>query len=156
MLTYRTGDLLASPHTIIGHGCNAQGSMGAGIAAAIKQAYPGAFAVYADAYREGRLKVGEVIPWDGNDRVIFNCITQERYGKDPNVVYVDYDGVAACMRWIDQTARRQKNEARGPFATERTIAFPRIGAGLAHGDWERIASIIEAEITAIDVVIYSL
>ena len=155
-LRYRTGDLLASPHRVIGHGCNAQGSMGAGIAAAIKRTYPGAFAVYAKAFASRGLHVGEVVPWFGNDRIVLNCITQERYGRDPNVVYVDYDGVRSCMRWIETTAREQRSTGVGPLATVRELGLPKLGAGLAQGDWDRIAGIIEAEIPSLDVVIYVL
>ncbi|MDC9824330.1 macro domain-containing protein [Devosia sp. ZB163] len=155
-LSYRTGDLLASSLRVIGHGCNAQGLMGAGIAAAIKRAYPGAFDVYAKAHATRRLRVGEVVPWFGNDRVVLNCITQERYGKDPNVVYVSYEGIRSCMRWIENTAREQRTAGVGPLATAREIGLPKIGAGLARGDWERIAAIIEAEVTSLDVVVYVL
>ena len=152
-LSYRTGDLLASPHLVIGHGCNAQGLMGAGIAAAIKRTYPGAFDVYAKAHSSRGLRVGEVVPWFGNDRIVLNCITQERYGKDPDVVYVDYDGIRSCMRWIENTVRTQHGAGVGPFARVRELGLPKIGAGLARGDWDRIAGIIEDEISSLDVVI---
>lgn len=155
-LIYKQGDLLASRHRVIGHGCNALGSMGAGIATAIKRSYPGAFEVYAKTFAARGLKVGEVIAWEGNDRVVLNCITQARYGRDPNTVYVDYDGVRSCMLWIEGEALRSRESGRGVFAHDGEVAFPKIGAGLANGDWDRIAEIIDTEIKSLDVLIYVL
>jgi len=47
-LTYEKASLFDSPaSTVLCHACNAQGSWGAGIAAAFKKNYPAAFKVYA-------------------------------------------------------------------------------------------------------------
>lgn len=48
-LTYHKGDIFAAPeHSLLIHACNTQGSWGAGIAAAFRTRYPGAYKIYRD------------------------------------------------------------------------------------------------------------
>ena len=54
-------------------------------------------------------------------------------------VKVDYEAVRSCLRWIKETF------------PGKAIGLPRIGAGLAGGDWPRIAAIIGEELTGEDV-----
>jgi hypothetical protein len=99
----------------------------------------------------------------GVERVVVNAITQEFYGRDPNVVYVDYDGVRAAVAAINYEIAESDEadiESQWSFTEEQTdvgtptIAMPLIGAGLANGDWGKIASIIEDESYAIQPVVY--
>ena len=62
-IEYRTGDLLEAAEPVIVHGCNAQGSMGAGVARAIRDRYPAAYAAYRaahEAYLADRALLGDV------------------------------------------------------------------------------------------------
>jgi O-acetyl-ADP-ribose deacetylase (regulator of RNase III) len=53
-------------------------------------------------------------------------------------VRVDYDAVRSVMRGVKEA-----------FAGKR-IGYPKIGAGLAGGDWAKIAAIIEEELAGED------
>jgi len=61
---------------------------------------------------------------------IINCAIQKDYGRDRKQ-YVDYEAVRDCM---DNLKIFAKNSSR--------IGIPRIGSGLAGGDWSIIENII--------------
>ena len=126
---------------LIVHGCNCSCTMGAGIAKGIKAAFPAAFAADPATARGDRAKLGSCtfakIDRNGSPLIVVNACTQFDYrGSGPKV---DYDAVRSCFRWI----RRQHSGKR--------IGLPKIGAGLAGGDWKRIAAIIEEELAGEDV-----
>lgn len=163
-IEYQTGDLLKGRELFIAHGCNAQGVMGSGVAKAIRDAYPEAYTAYREVYEKSGLRVGGVVAVhidhkstpDGYKlgRFVFNAITQEFYGRDPNRVYVSYDGMRAAMREMnDHVLIRLRSESAGE--PER-IAMPLIGAGLANGKWSIISQIIEEEATIFQPVVYLL
>jgi O-acetyl-ADP-ribose deacetylase (regulator of RNase III) len=133
------GNILSLKHGIIVHGCNSKGEMGSGIALSVKEMYPGAYRVYRQEYEKNRLYLGGVtyyrVPSIDDDAqvVIANAVTQENYGRDKNVVYVDYNAIAVCFTDI---ARKSK-ELNLP------VHFPLIGCGLANGKWEIVAERIE-------------
>jgi len=134
-----SGDLIALARTghfdVIAHGCNCFNTMGAGIAKTIKAHFPAAYAADMATRKGDRTKLGTcssaVIPTHGN-LVVVNAYTQ--FDWRGAGMKVDYDAVASCMRWI-------KNHQAG-----KRIGLPKIGAGLAGGDWGRIAGIIGKEL----------
>ena len=147
-IQYIEGDLIKSDLSVICHGCNAKGSMGAGIAFHLRKPYPEIYDDYRRIYKEqgDRLDLGQTI-WtrcrDG--RTIINAITQATYGRDPNIVYVDYDAIRIVMQAINKAAKVEGFDR---------VGFPKIGAGLANGNWDHIAEIIEAEADAFQPVVY--
>lgn len=144
-IEYRKGDLLDSGLKFIAHGCNAQRQMGSGIAWSIRCKWPEVFEVY----RKSDMTMGNVLLTHTNAGIIvLNCITQEFFGRDPDVRYVSYDAIADCVKKIDNY-----------FAVSKTIhevGFPKIGAGLANGDWSVIEKIIESEAKHFQPVVYTL
>ena len=151
-IIYRKGDLLECEEKVVVHGCNAQGVMGAGVARAIKEKH---FRAYTQYKREvvanqkynktGISLLGKVIWAVCGDKVIGNAITQEFYGRAP-IRYCSYDAIRKCMQHINQYIREEGG----------SVAMPRIGAGLAGGDWEIISQIIEEESTNFQPVVYEL
>lgn len=137
------GDLLDAERGIIVHGCNAQGVMGSGVALAVRQRWPEAFAAYRQAYETSGLVPGRIV-WYRVSRhpplAIANAITQDRYGRDPNVRYVDYEAVRACFRQIGEVARRHG----------LPVHYPKIGAGLGNGDWATLERLICAELEGVE------
>lgn len=125
---------------VLVHGANCQNTMGAGIALSIRREFPEAYAADCATPRGDRAKLGtfsyaEVVR--GTARfIVVNAYTQFNYGGPG--VRVDYDAVARAMAAIKQQ-----------FAGRR-IAYPKIGAGLAGGDWPRLAAIIEAALEGED------
>src|SRR5690606_13175024 len=131
----------------------AQGVMGSGFAKAIRDLHPEVFLEYRAVYERqvSRLRLGQVIPVDVGDRIFLNAITQEFYGRDPDVVYVSYDAMAAAFEEVDNIAEAARAGQEPP-----RFAMPLIGAGLANGDWSIIAAIIEAKANNFVPVVYRL
>jgi O-acetyl-ADP-ribose deacetylase (regulator of RNase III) len=130
-IEYIKGDLLETNINHIIHGCNSHGVMRSGVAYALREKYPSAFQDYNDSYNSYGLELGAIVvsvQEDGN--VIHNAITQKDYGRDPSRVYVSYWAIAEVFRKINQWGIKE-------------IAMPKIGAGLANGDWNVISAIIE-------------
>ena len=140
-----TGDLIAlakdGAFDVIAHGCNCMCTMGAGIAVPVRQNWPEAYAADCATEKGDREKLGtctEAIVEDGRLTVV-NAYTQYDYrGRG---VKVSYEAVASCMAWI-------KKRHSG-----KRIGLPKIGAGLAGGDWARIQGIIAQELHGEDVTI---
>ena len=126
---------------LIVHGCNCFCTMGAGIAKGIKAAFPAVFEADLATVKGDRVKLGTCtfaeIDRNGTRLVVVNAYTQFDYrGSGPKV---DYDAVRSCFRWIKQQH------------SGKSIGLPKIGAGLAGGDWARIAAIVEEELAGEDV-----
>lgn len=131
------GDLVkmacAGEFDIIVHGCNCFCTMGAGIAKSIKSVFPEAYQKDLETAKGDREKLG-TISWapinrEGLDLVVVNGYTQYGFGRDG--VHVDYDAVGSVM-----------NMVRKEFGGRR-IGYPKIGGGLAGGDWDIISKIID-------------
>lgn len=151
----QTGNLLEVSRGIIVHGCNAQGVMGSGVAAAIRSKWPGVFTTYRGAYERRKTETGQTLElgrviWHTISRdpklTIANAITQEFYGRDPNVVYVSYEAVAKAFDRIGEVAREH----------DLPVHYPLIGAGLANGDWNIISGIIAEKLHGVDHTLWTL
>lgn len=125
---------------VIVHGCNCQCQMGRGIALTIKQLFPEAYAVdrataKGDAAKLGTISVAQVSR-NGHDLSIVNGYTQMHWRGGG--VKADYLAIRRVMR-----------EVRVRFTGKR-IGYPKIGAGLAGGDWEVIRAIVDDELAGED------
>ena len=97
--------------------------------------------------------LGENAIWSLNDAknnrnepelVVVNSYTQYKYGrnhKDGAIAPIDYEALTLCMRKINKV-----------FEGKR-IGMPKIGAGLAGGDWKRIEKIIYDELWSCNITI---
>jgi O-acetyl-ADP-ribose deacetylase (regulator of RNase III) len=134
------GDILTVEFGVIVHGVNCFGVFNAGIAKQIRQKYPEVCSDYLRIYKDyggyrykgdrnllGTIQICSV----SNDLYFVNAFTQLNYGNDGKK-YVSYDAIdnafAAIARAID---------------TDSNIHFPKIGCGLAGGEWSVVQSIIE-------------
>ncbi len=138
------GDLieeaLNGTFNLIIHGCNCHCTMGAGIARGIKTIFPEAYQVDCTTRKGDMTKLGTIscatVERDGRELVIVNAYTQFDYsGAD---FLVDYDAVRECMKAVKKQ-----------FSGKR-IAYPKIGAGLAGGQWSVISLIIKEELAGED------
>jgi O-acetyl-ADP-ribose deacetylase (regulator of RNase III) len=127
------------------HGCNCFCTMGGGIAKTIKNDFPEAYAADCKTRKGDMMKLGtftfahaegqpEDIKFD-----IVNAYTQYNYGTDDRKA--DYEAIRLVMRKINH------------FYKGDRIGLPKIGAGLAGGDWTIISKIIEEELKDCDVTI---
>ncbi|MDM8565308.1 macro domain-containing protein [Candidatus Halobeggiatoa sp. HSG11] len=125
---------------VIVHGCNCFCNMGAGIAKSIKAAFPEAYQADLKTVKGSRTKLGTIgyaeIKKANHKIIIVNAYTQYNYkGRGRQV---DYDAMKSCFKEIKEKFSGLK------------ICFPKIGAGLAGGDWETISKIIESELAGED------
>ncbi len=150
-IIYKHGDLKTCDEQYFAHGCNAQGVMGSGVAAWVRSDFPWGYAEYRRVYEEqgNHLEMGQVIVARdpaNKSKTVLNCITQEFFGRDPNVVYVDYDAIRVIVEELDKLFDNEASdwEDGGGFVR---VAFPLIGAGLANGKWSIISGILEESAT---------
>lgn len=140
MLQYvKPGNLLEAPEKIIVHGCNAQGVMASGIAKAVREKWPEAYKRYKADYEwynnaDNGIKLGYCSVAQTDGKYIVNGITQEFYGRDPKVVYVNYGAIEKVMYGVRMLANQ---------IGENAVAMPKIGAGLGNGDWRIIEGILQ-------------
>ena len=125
---------------VIIHGCNCQCAMGAGIAKLIKKQFPEAYKADLQTVKGDESKLGSIsfatVIRDNKDITIVNGYTQ--YHWRGSGVLVDYDAIRSVMR-----------EVKSDFSGKR-IGYPKIGAGLAKGDWNIISRIIDQELDGED------
>lgn len=126
------------------HGCNAQGVMGSGVAAGVREIYPGAYAAYRKAEETQGLFMGTIVPYfDTTDKIwVLNAITQEFFGRDPDVRYVSYDAIEDSFKAIRRMV---------PNTNIERVLFPLIGAGLGNGTWSVIEEIIRSSFEGSDI-----
>lgn len=138
------GDLLElarrGEFDVIIHGCNCMCEMGKGIALAIKQQFPQAYIADVQTGKGNRLKLGSfssaTVDTGRGSLVVVNAYTQFDFkGKG---IQADYAAIRRAMLAIARD-----------FATRR-IGYPKIGAGLAGGDWSIISAIIDEEFDGLD------
>lgn len=135
-IVFESGDLFENRHgaAAFAHGCNCQGSMGAGIAKAFREKYPSMFEAYRARCKASprEFNLGDCWLWKADDRPwVFNLGTQEGYWRSR----ATYEAVEASLR-----ALRSQADAEGVGR----IAMPRIGAGLGGLSWKKVRAIIEA------------
>jgi O-acetyl-ADP-ribose deacetylase (regulator of RNase III) len=134
------GDLISlaleGQFDVIIHGCNCFCTMGAGIARAILDEFPEAYAADLVTIKGDRNKLGDfsfaTVKRGDQTITIINGYTQFHFHGESDLV--DYDAVQRLFEKVKQQ-----------FSGKR-IGYPKIGAGLAGGDWEKISRIIEQEL----------
>ena len=135
------GDLiklaLEGKFDVIVHGCNCFCTMGAGIAKAIKSEFPKAYEADCKTEKDSKDKLGTysyaTIEKNENKITVINAYTQHDY-KSPGIK-ADYDAIRSVFKKL-------KSNYSG-----KRIGYPKIGAGLAGGDWKLISKIIDEELT---------
>lgn len=144
MLKIKRGDICKAEEAMICHGANAQGVAGAGVALALRTAFPAAFEPYFATRQKRALVLGEIIVGEDHGKHIVHCVTQQNYGRRGR--FVDYDAVGTAMRRVAKLAHQFGIDA---------VAMPKIGAGLGGGDWQTIQDIIEGNVD-VKVTVYTL
>lgn len=141
------GDLLSATKGVIIHGCNDKGAMGTGVAAGVRARFPGAYAVYREAFDAGELKIGTMTVFQVNkDLWIVNAVTQTLGGVNP----LSYQGLQHCIgRTLDFITMLEV--VRGVPHGSMPFLFPMIGAGRAGGDWSKISMIIDDQLAKAEV-----
>lgn len=129
---------------VIAHGCNCHNSMGAGIAQFVAQRWPQA--QHADAVTErgdinklGTISSTKAWVQDGQQITILNLYTQYDGGRD-----LSYTALRLCLQKIAMMYMGKR------------IGLPRIGSGIAGGNWIVIQQMIIEELEGCEVTIVEL
>lgn len=121
---------------VIIHGCNCFCAMGAGIAKAIRDTFPEACDADLKTEKGSPDKLGTIsyatVSRGDHEITIVNGYTQYHW-KSPGIL-ADYNAIRSVMRHV-----------KTKFSGKR-IGYPKIGAGLAKGDWNKISKIIDEEL----------
>lgn len=130
---------------------NDEGKYGAGFSGALSARWPKVESEYRNWWREryGKLKLGDIQTIQVlSDLAVINMVAQHGVvGKD-NPKPIDYDALKVCLA-------KAGNEISEYNAA---VHMPRIGCGLAGGEWEKVEKIVEDELLkrSINVTVYDL
>jgi O-acetyl-ADP-ribose deacetylase (regulator of RNase III) len=134
------GDLiklaLNGKFNVIVHGCNCYCTMGAGIAKTLKNIFPEAYDADCKTAKGDKSKLGTysyaTLTKNAHEITIINAYTQYHFkGKG---IKADYNAIRSVFKSVKQN-----------FSKKR-IGYPKIGAGLAGGNWDIISKIISEEL----------
>jgi O-acetyl-ADP-ribose deacetylase (regulator of RNase III) len=130
---------------VIVHGCNCICTMGAGIAKQIKKEFPKAWEIDKRTKSGDRTKLGKIVYTkvfinDIHSIFVVNAYTQfDTYVRgEMKKVLVEYDALRSCFAAVYKLFHGYR------------IGYPKIGAGLALGDWNIISKIIDEELKEMD------
>jgi O-acetyl-ADP-ribose deacetylase (regulator of RNase III) len=138
-IEYVIGDLYANRFgaQALAHGCNCQGSMGAGIATGFRERYPEMFVEYRRRCKAKprAFNLGDVFLWKAEGQPwVFNLATQEGTFR----ARASYQTIEAALK-----AMRKQADREGVSS----IAVPRIGAGYGGLSWKKVRAIVEEAFT---------
>lgn len=151
-IKYITGDATSpssDQNKIIVHICNDIGGWGKGFVLALSKKWSQPEKEYRDWFKsQDNFSLGKVqfVPVE-NDIWIANMIGQHKIKKAKNGnAPIRYDAVKCCLFKVSQKAKELMAE----------VHMPRIGCGLAGGDWREIEEIINETLISqnINVVVY--
>lgn len=127
----------AGCEVLIPHVCNNAGVMGAGVARALADAFPGVDKEYRRLCSE---RDGEVLGHTITEHVephvyVMNMICQDgfNYGEPP----LRYGALVHCMEAVLHLAKTHDE-----MNVKTAVVAPRFGAGLAGGNWDVIRSLV--------------
>lgn len=161
-LCYQTGDAVEALQNgdieVLIHQCNLYHTFNSGIAAQIKETYPEAFEADKDTPHGSTDKLGYnsyyYQPWhfNGEDesQMIINMYCQHGHsnetGRDTS-----YPHMTPCLL-------KAKEKIMNTFGDTEyiTIGMPKIGCGLANGEWPVVEKIIKETLDPLNVTVYTL
>lgn len=130
------GDLLNAKTSIIAHGVNCAGGFGSGVAGAIARKWPRVKTAYLQKFQQEGWKLGNIQLVFTTEELelplVANIATQKDYGYDGKL-RANYKAIKDGLEELFKYAQMYNF----------SIGMPRIGCGLAGGDWTKVFSIIE-------------
>jgi len=136
----KNGNILNVKHGIICHQVNCMGKMGAGLALDIRKKWPVVYNDYIEAFKEGKLFLGNVIISNITDSHLYvaSLCGQYYYGYNRRTKYTVYTAIRSSLKKIKKISTNKG----------LTVYIPKnMGCGLADGNWSIIYKIINEEIS---------
>jgi O-acetyl-ADP-ribose deacetylase (regulator of RNase III) len=141
VIDYLVGDA-TEPKTVHGtrvicHVCNNRGAWGAGFVLALSRKWFAPGETYKQAFRDAiPPRLGQVqLVTVGDGLFVANLIAQNGFPTAQRSTALDYNALEVCLRFLAASAGR-----------DWSFHMPRIGCGIAGGDWSRVCKLIEATI----------
>jgi len=138
------------PKVII-HVCNDIGGWGRGFVLALSKRWATPEAAYRAWYKDDKasfnLGATQIVPV-GKDLLVMNMIAQEGVNTVKGVPPIRYKALEHCLNGVAGMAKTSKC----------SVHMPRIGCGLAGGDWEVVEGLINYSLikNKIEVYVYDL
>lgn len=147
-VTELRGDLLKSDCDVLIHCCNCFNTMGAGIARALADRWPGVRAADDKTERGDRSKFGKFTVYSNEKITVYNLYGQYNFGTSKRMV--NYEAV---LRGLERIAKDLKE--KGVYK-EVDIGTYKLGCGLAGGNWNIMKPIIEEAFPDKEIMVYTL
>lgn len=148
MIKYKKGCLIKAfkegEVNVIAHCCNCFNTMGTGVAKSIAKAFPQAVEADNRTVKGDKHKLGSLTRAITSYGSIFNLYGQYRYSA--RVQQLDYEALNYAL--LRMALELYPNGVK--------IGLPKIGCGLAGGDWEVVEGIISVTLEGFDVTVYEL
>lgn len=155
MIRYVEGDATALERGVLVHVCNDIGAWGRGFTAAVSARW----SEPEEAYRAmrtprylGRVDIVPVAPmlW------VANLIGQHGIRSERNPHPVDYDAIRLGLAGVAGFAAARPRLDYAGMYNAKPVHMPRIGCGLAGGEWGRIEPLVAEMLGGLDVTVYDL
>jgi O-acetyl-ADP-ribose deacetylase (regulator of RNase III) len=128
---YIHGSILDTELGCIGHGVNCQNKMGSGVAKALFTKYPEIkkeYHEFCEMNKDSKLLGRAQFVMTSDGKIVYNMFTQDKYGYDGKK-YVNYAAVVEIFTKLAKSSITR-------------IAIPKIGCGLAGGNWTFMEQLI--------------
>lgn len=146
-IRYKIGDA-TRPQTpgpkIICHICNDIGAWGAGFVLALSKRWSAPEDSYRQCPEEWQLGMTQIVPVE-EDICVANMVAQHGITGMHDGPPIRYAALKACLTNVNEAAVR----------SNATLHMPRIGCGLAGGEWSEVEKIIQ-DVCTVDVYVYDL
>lgn len=131
MISYTSGNILNGPYShVMVNPINCAGSMGAGLAAQLRDKYPAMYDNYRRRYLTSGIHIGIPYLYRGTACSIL-CFPTKVEWRDPS-----------RLEWIDK-GLEYLSDNWDSLIGDSILAMPRIGCGLGGLEWEQVKVLIE-------------
>ena len=128
----RNGDLFTTDLTVIGHGVNTVGVMGAGVARVVRYKFPETYKAYVKGCHLNIITPGVSMPGPKeNGKIIMNIASQKLPGAD------------AKLSWLATAVECAIDICQNSFNIH-SMAIPQIGCGIGGLEWPDVEKILLA------------
>lgn len=128
MITFETGDILASSAQCLVNTVNCEGFMGKGIAYQFKERFPENNKNYISACRAGRFSIGDILFFSEKGKIIANFPTKDKWREKSKYSYIE-NGLEGLVK--------------GVVANQiSSIAIPPLGCGNGGLNWNTVKIMI--------------
>jgi O-acetyl-ADP-ribose deacetylase (regulator of RNase III) len=135
-LSYRKGDIFDSTAQVLVNPVNCKGHMGKGLALAFKQRYPHMFASYQQECRDGKLCIGQPTLYKASTPWILNFPTKDHWRDNSKIEYIEAGLQYFVVHYKELGIK--------------SIAFPKLGAGLGKLSWNSVGPLMVKYLSLVD------